>query len=576
MKRAPRILNALCVLLILLAAGCASDRPPSGGPAETPPLLLLESSVADSSTLVSPDRIRLTFSRQVDARKLLYALSITPDPGSYHVTSNGRQADIHFFDPLEKERTYIIGISRKFGLSAPWKLAFATGSRLDTLAISGQAYSRHLAPAGDAFVIAWRMKEGAEPANELPDRSPDYLAEASASGSFTLANMAEGEYLLVAFSDRNGNMRWDRMSEPCAIPASLPVQAGTSEVALRVGGILGRQPGILSCTPLDERHLQLTFGEPLAMDSFELAMLQLVRDADGQQVPIESWYSLNRHPFDDTIVIATEPLERGKAYTLRSLEGAAISFRATGKSPGYRPASLTIQPADGADPAWLDAARPCFGKAALLNFSKPVEASRLPQALTLSAISEGGRTAVPAELYQLDARTWALRPTGGFLAGGRYEAVVDMRRVDPEKEKHARDAKTTATFIVAGPDATGSISGSCKAPTGPVVVEARAPGAPNPWRTLAKAGPEGTFSYSFPALPPGTYAISAFIPSETVPGGACRQRWNPGSVTPLRPADPFGIHPAHVRLRAQWALEEIDLSIAPEAVPPTKKITTEP
>jgi len=105
---------------------------------------------------------------------------------------------------------------------------------------------------------------------------------------------------------------------------------------------------------------------------------------------------------------------------------------------------------------------------------------------------------------------------------------------------------------------TGSISGRCFAAGQEIIVEATSQTASR--STTPSRDKKGIFHYSFEELPPGTYTVSAFISSKSKKN-ELKPQWNPGSINPYQPAEPFGYYPEKVTVRSRWRTEHIDIRI---------------
>jgi len=219
------------LLILSLAGGCASDRPPSGGPVDRSPLQVISSEPAHTATGFSGKSIRLAFSHPVSGREFLGALGIFPALGNYDVAVNGREAEIRLFEPLKPETTYRIILNKHMRdmrgnrLGNTSVIAFSTGAATDAGSIEGSVYAFNLAPAPDALLMAFR--EGGN-----PDK-PDYLVQANNDGTFRLDNLAGGEYRVIAVNDRNHNMRFDPETESVAVAHKSRITAGTVPLQLR-------------------------------------------------------------------------------------------------------------------------------------------------------------------------------------------------------------------------------------------------------------------------------------------------------------------------------------------------------
>ncbi len=115
-------------------------------------------------------------------------------------------------------------------------------------------------------------------------------------------------------------------------------------------------------------------------------------------------------------------------------------------------------------------------------------------------------------------------------------------------QKNSSDATT----------ATGSIAGKVLAKGRFVLIEAAS--ATSTYHTIASNPKNATFLYSLPALPAGSYMISAYIPAETKTA-VTLQHWNSGKIYPFQPADSFGFYPEKVRVRSGWRTDNINITI---------------
>jgi hypothetical protein len=360
-----RIRNVFFILLLWLASGCASDRPPSGGPLDTTPLQVILSDPAPSAVNVSTNAIHLTFNHDVSVRQLLNTVIISPSIGEYDIAVHGREAEIKGFKPLEQGRTYLLTLDKNLRdnsgrtFRAPFTLAFSTGNLIHSGIISGKVINADFSPATNALILVFAERPETVGTGNLLQRVPDYFIQADASGAFSFNHLARGLYRLIAVNDRNRDLRYNAGSEETGLSSTAVIPTGSADLIFRL----------------------------------------------------------------------------------------------------YRNSSKPL--------------------------TKPV--SKQP----------------------------------------------DLAE-------------------------TGTISGTCFAAGPYVIVEAASLTAS--YTTTTSRDKNGMLYYSFPELPPGSYTISAFIPSGSKKPDPERQ-WNPGSIDPFQPAEPFGFYPEKVTVRPRWTTEHIDIHI---------------
>lgn len=215
-----------------VAVGCASDRPPSGGPVDSSPLQIISSEPRYTAAGFSSETmIRITFSHPVSGRELLKALVISPSVDNYDIAARGKTAEIRIFEPLKPGSTYRIILNKYIrdirgrNLDNTAIIAFSTGPVTDASVIAGKVYLYNLKPASDALLLAFSKSDSGT--------EPDYLVQTGTDGSFQLDHLAAGKYRIIAVKDTNRDLRFDRSSETVAVPDRALVATGTRSIMLR-------------------------------------------------------------------------------------------------------------------------------------------------------------------------------------------------------------------------------------------------------------------------------------------------------------------------------------------------------
>jgi len=230
------------LLLLFFAAGCAVDRPPSGGPVDTEPLVITAVDPAPMSTGITPSEISFSFNRYVTATELRRSLSISPAIAHHEIKSSGKEARLLIPGPLEQDRTYSVTINaslqstRGNRLNESYSYAFSTGQELDTGLIAGIIYTSSLQPAPEVTVQAYLLDDSAA---GPPVGKPDYTVLSGSDGTFRFRNMQEGSYRLLVFRDTNQNGTPDLPGEQYAAGTRAVLPTGTENVLFR----LGNHPG---------------------------------------------------------------------------------------------------------------------------------------------------------------------------------------------------------------------------------------------------------------------------------------------------------------------------------------------
>ncbi len=218
----------LYILLISIAlTGCAKRGSITGGAKDTIPPILVGSSPRNMSTEFKGKEIRIDFNEYIKIKDINKQLIISPpmttQPEIIPMGSASRFISIKIKDTLQENTTY----SFNFGQSitdnnegnpySQFKFIFSTGAYIDSLMLRGgikDAYSRET----DNFVTVM-MYEANETFNDstIYKERPRYVTNTLDSMvNFSLENLKEGKYHLIALKDKNNNYKFDPKTDKIA------------------------------------------------------------------------------------------------------------------------------------------------------------------------------------------------------------------------------------------------------------------------------------------------------------------------------------------------------------------------
>ncbi|HTE25425.1 Ig-like domain-containing domain [Flavitalea sp.] len=192
-------------------SGCANVIPPTGGPRDSLPPILLNSNPKDSTTNFKGKKITLSFNEYVQLENIQQNLLVTPVPKITPTVQNKlREVTITLRDTLEPNTTYSLNFGdaiRDINEGNPYKnftYLFSTGSALDSLTIPGNVI---IAESGkiDTTIVVVLHKNFADSA--LRDR-PRYATKVDSKGNFVFRNLPADTYALYAFKDESGGRRY--------------------------------------------------------------------------------------------------------------------------------------------------------------------------------------------------------------------------------------------------------------------------------------------------------------------------------------------------------------------------------
>lgn len=105
-----------------------------------------------------------------------------------------------------------------------YKYVFSTGDYIDSLSYAGKVLNAEdLTPKANVFVMLYSQLEDSIPIKQ----KPNYLAKTKADGTFTITNIAKGQYKVFALDDINGNYLYDLPNEQLAF-LNEPIELDTN------------------------------------------------------------------------------------------------------------------------------------------------------------------------------------------------------------------------------------------------------------------------------------------------------------------------------------------------------------
>ena len=219
---------------MIFLAGCAKKGSPTGGPKDTLAPLVKSFLPENYSVNFTGQRIEIDFDEFIKLKKVKEELVVSPplkyDPILSPQTSS-KTLKITFIDTLQEETTYVMHFGNSIvdnneeNILPQFKYVFSTGSYLDSLNLRGQVRSADK-PELDGPVTVMLY-----PADQMTDSTiyhfkPRYIVTArGADGGFSLTNLKEGQYYVVAIKEEQNNYTFQTQTDQIAFkkePVTLP------------------------------------------------------------------------------------------------------------------------------------------------------------------------------------------------------------------------------------------------------------------------------------------------------------------------------------------------------------------
>src|SRR5450755_338131 len=190
-----------------LITGCANIVPPTGGPRDSLPPVLLIADPKMQALHVNGNKIILTFDEYIDLKEIRNNLIVSPVPKVMPtVTSHLKVINIEMRDTLQPNTTYALNFGKAVtdvnegNVLKNFTYVFSTGDYLDSLKYSGRVIMANNGKPDSTLIV---MLHTQLDDSAVEKERPRYIARLDSSGNFTFANIKPDIYRLYALNDES-------------------------------------------------------------------------------------------------------------------------------------------------------------------------------------------------------------------------------------------------------------------------------------------------------------------------------------------------------------------------------------
>ena len=221
-------------LLIAGAAthmGCAVIIPPTGGPKDTLPPVLLSALPVEFSKHINGNKFVFKFDEYIDAKDIRTQLVVNPVPKVEPITDGHLQTvTVKLKDTLLPNTTYTLNFYKGIkdvnegNILRNFSYVFSTGDHIDSGQFVGNVLIAQTGKTDSSLVVVLHKK--LEDSAVFKER-PQYLTRVDSTGRFVFDHIAPGRYAVYAMKDEGGSHKYLSRSQLFAF-ADAPVDVSRS------------------------------------------------------------------------------------------------------------------------------------------------------------------------------------------------------------------------------------------------------------------------------------------------------------------------------------------------------------
>jgi len=283
-------------------SSCANIIAPTGGPKDTlAPVLDTIRSFPKMEQLNYRGNVTLAFNEWIKTEKLKQDLIITPRVQNYSYKVIKRKLVITFLQPLDSNTTYNLDFRNTIqditeGNATPVRLAFSTGSQLDTMQIKGKVTEiLSNAPAKETLLALYKVDDTLDVAED----PPYYLTQTNDAGFFNFKNIKANRYRLYAIKDANNNKYYTKGEMIGFVPGIIDLNQGNRD-SLEIGLVKeDYDPPRLNSKGAKKHLVELNFNEgiqQIKLDSGQTNFEEKIQyniSSNGRKVTLYNKQSLD-------------------------------------------------------------------------------------------------------------------------------------------------------------------------------------------------------------------------------------------------------------------------------------------
>lgn len=260
-----KLKNIFLILISALFFKCANISAPNGGPKDIKIPTLLNQYPINKTLNFKNNKVLLEFNEHITLNNANQEIQIIPDiDHKYKISSKKNNVELTFTENLKENTTYRINFNKSIKDITEGNLAqeiivlFSTGNQLDSLYLKGNVINIQNNKVVDAIV-------GIYPSHDTLNifKKKPYLYTKSNKGKYTLENIKAGIYEVIAFEDKNNNVKLDENELFGFVNTNIKLEKSINDLNINILDITKKDSLRIKNTFVSGNKIEIEFNKSL-------------------------------------------------------------------------------------------------------------------------------------------------------------------------------------------------------------------------------------------------------------------------------------------------------------------------
>jgi Bacterial Ig-like domain len=207
----------ITIIILISNSGCANIIPPTGGPRDTIPPVLVNANPQNFDLHFTGNKIVFTFNEYLDLKDIHQNLVVSPTPKSDPtVEVKLKTITVRLKDSLRPNTTYSFDFGKAIrdinegNILKNFTYTFSTGSYIDSMEFSGKVLLAENGKKDSTLIVMLHTKMDD---SAVAKEKPRYFTRVDSAGNFRFRYLKPGTYAIYAMKDESGLKEYTSKSQ---------------------------------------------------------------------------------------------------------------------------------------------------------------------------------------------------------------------------------------------------------------------------------------------------------------------------------------------------------------------------